>query len=967
MSSVATTYSVSINQSIIDKPDRSAPVDFARGWEAAEPSESELIGHIRQGHAWAPQYKGGHRKTPNFIRSNFLAADVDRGLTLDEAKDHAFVRHHASLIHTTVSHTPESHRLRIIFPLGHPITVAQDWADAQLGLALSLGADPSVSDGARMFFGNTGAIVHSLGGNMPANVLADLILRGRDARVSRSPLDGRVLAVDSAKRIAGAKLIKVAGGERIRMDEVRLNTGVHCPYHDDADPSAFTVRSQRGQIGIYCSACKFTFWPTSDRDAYDFEAFDRMCEALRVEETQDEAEGLERFFPPEPETFRYQQAFLPAFPYGPGITMVKSAKGSGKTEALKSLLADIRAGRYRPGIARKERINSVLLVGHRQSLIREAAAKLGLRCYLDGEAEDGEMRTLAVCLDSLPKYNESQAGRPKPKPFDLVIIDESEQVLAHLLSETIERRYGVERCFDALMHEVSNAKAVIALDADLGLVTAHAMRTMRPQDWASRCRIIRNAPLVPTQKRVMRLHENRKFLELEVIEAIRRGERCFITSNSKKFIDTAHRMISNECGEDIVIRVITSDNSRDDPTVRFIQDIKTEILKVQVVLASPSIGTGIDITFPNGECRVDRVFGFFFSFVNTHTDIDQQLCRVRNPGSVEVWISPTRFEFTSNVDVVMDDIARAYMVRRAVKRRRPDGMVEYDRDDPLLMICAHVTALQRASKNRLVELFCELREQNGWSIERVAQKADSSAFNLAKEMLAVERAERLLNAQSLADADFMELEVRALKGAGLTDDERIDYEKNHFERTVGVTLDRELIDMNHDGRLVDRIEALADIVSVWSKKYLDDSIGVRLSASSDTRGRLQQAKPPVLVAVLLRAAGLTDAEGFKAGRTVTAADLAGFAALCLENRTMIEETLAEPIRSDLEGNPVRQLNRTLGRIGLRLKWVKTDKTGGKKTRFYALPPGLLNRMVALARSYIEVRKRKVATAAEPSL
>ena len=175
--------------------------------------------------------------------------------------------------------------------------------------------------------------------------------------------------------------------------------------------------------------------------------------------------------------------------------MVKSDKGTGKTEALKAVLADIRGGRYLPTIARKDRINSVLLIGHRVTLIREAAAKLALRFYLDADDTDGKLRTLAVCLDSLPKYNESSGGR-KRKPFDLVIIDESEQVLAHLLSDTIATRYGIERCFDALMFEVAGAKAVFALDADLGLVTAHAMQAMRPQDWRSRCRIILNEPVV---------------------------------------------------------------------------------------------------------------------------------------------------------------------------------------------------------------------------------------------------------------------------------------------------------------------------------------------------------------------------------------------------------------------------------------------------------------------------------------
>jgi len=236
------------------------------------------------------------------------------------------------------------------------------------------------------------------------------------------------------------------------------------------------------------------------------------------------------------------------------------------------------------------------------------------------------LHTLAVCLDSLPTFNEPyvvrcEFGKPiweQPRPHDLVIIDESEQVLAHLQSETIAKRFGKERCFDALMYEISGAKAVIALDADLGLVTTHAMRTMRPQDWASRCSIIYNAPIIPVQKRTMRLFSSKKRLEHEVIEAVRRGERCFIVSNSKKCVDILHTMILKECGEGVVLRVITSDNSRDQRTVQFLTNIKTEILTVQVVIGSPSIGTGIDITFPDGECMVDRVFGFFYPFVNTH-------------------------------------------------------------------------------------------------------------------------------------------------------------------------------------------------------------------------------------------------------------------------------------------------------------------------------------------------------------
>jgi hypothetical protein len=401
------------------------------------------------------------------------------------------------------------------------------------------------------------------------------------------------------------------------------------------------------------------------------------------------------------------------------------------------------------------------------------------------------------------------------------------------------------------------------------------------------------------------------------------------------------------------------ENSRDAAEIHFVKHIKTEILKVQVVICSPSLGTGIDMTFPDGECRVDRVFGFFYSFVNTHTDIDQQLSRVRNPGAIDVWINEGGFNFTSNVDVVMDDLARAYTVKRAVKGRRDDGMVEYDREDPLLLICAHVTAAHRASKNRLLELFCELREANGWAIERVNPRTGTAAYDNARKMLAAERAEMLLAAETLPDPEFMELDTMVTKGAAVTLQERITHEKNHFERTVGASLDSELIELNKDGRLIERVVALAEVTAHWRHDYSSEIIDHSLREAARPLARLQQMKPPRMIAVLMRVAGLTDPDGFKPDQVVTIGELSGFVDLCGENRTMIEEALSEPLRDDLAANPVRQLNRFLGRVGLRVASVGSVKVQGVKIRRYTLDRKRLETMMSLAKSYrIEEDRRE---------
>ena len=329
---------------IIDKPGNAKGIPYGYGWDSVEVSEQDLERNILQGWATAPQFKGGRRKIGYFNCAGFLAADIDAGMSLDEAKEQTLVRHHAGLIHTTASHSDERHGFRIFFFLEVPITSAQDRTDAQLGIALQLESDRSVTDAARLFYGNTRAEIFRMSRTMPAHVVADLIARGREAREVGRPLDGRLLPLDSARRIAGPELIKLADGQTMRMDELGANVPVHCPNHDDTDPSAFTVLSSKGStIGIHCMACKSTFWLNGQHDDYDFGAFDRLFEERRLSnlEPDPNAKGLDRFFPLDPKFERLQERFLPALAYEPGITLVKSPKGSGKTEALRSMLNQI--------------------------------------------------------------------------------------------------------------------------------------------------------------------------------------------------------------------------------------------------------------------------------------------------------------------------------------------------------------------------------------------------------------------------------------------------------------------------------------------------------------------------------------------------------------------------------------------------------------------------------------------------
>lgn len=201
------------------------------------------------------------------------------------------------------------------------------------------------------------------------------------------------------------------------------------------------------------------------------------------------------------------------------------------------------------------------------------------------------------------------------------------------------------------------------------------------------------------------------------------------------------------------------------------------------------------------------------------------------------------------------------------------------------------------------------------------------------------------------------MDERVSQGATLTKEERITHKRNRFERTVGMPLTEELVDMNADGKLLDRIATLAEILSIWSTDYPDDLVDTLLAPTSEPKGRLQGTKPELLIAVLMRAAGLTHPGGFNADKLLSVDSLRGFVAVCRENRTVIEEILDEPIRGDLESKPVRQLNRYLRRVGLALSLAKIEKAAGRKIRYYAVAAEALETMTKLSRSYLAVRAR----------
>jgi hypothetical protein len=240
-----------------------------------------------------------------------------------------------------------------------------------------------------------------------------------------------------------------------------------------------------------------------------------------------------------------------------GLTLIRSPKGTGKTESLTEIIRNLVLNENFRTLENFENQDfddpprsfttryKVLLIGHRQALIRQLCSRLGLNCYLDDDKKEfqenrNRKRRYGVCLDSIWKIKDIK--------YDLVIIDECEQVLSHLLSDTMRNR---EMNYSYLKDVISSSANVVALDADLGWTSYLTLTEMRniqtPIDKKNnRLWVIINEYV--EKNLPIEIYSSKEDLIGRFIEDVSKGKKLFVASNSKKLVESLLEELMTDLG-----------------------------------------------------------------------------------------------------------------------------------------------------------------------------------------------------------------------------------------------------------------------------------------------------------------------------------------------------------------------------------------------------------------------------------
>ena len=909
-------------------------------------SDAERL--LKSGAGIAYIFADGNRSTKNFLGADFIALNIQDGHTPEALiNQEDWTPHIGGVIFSSSREAASSRSYLWLIQLPRRIIDADEliWCKRALAnyLQLKINTDEvtviAVVKGAKsaLMIGNRA---------MDAGVLEFLIQDGQREAISDTVANGaHAAATISVASLPVTQRFTSATGIELRLDEISKTTSVKCPFHAGSGSTSFVSRNNVGKAYHYCSICNKTRWEDGgvagifSSDAFEEQLVSFAGKSKGQTKANEQTGGLRPFIEDHADisvkSIKIQSnRYLKIGQLRDGITFMKSGKGTGKTEAISRIL------KISP--SKKSKSDTVLLIGHRQSLIRNLSKRLGLHCYLDdkqGKPTDVARKRYGVCLDSLMKVDGSS--------YDIIVIDEVEQVLAHFLSETMAD--AALEIFSAFKRLIAAASKVVVMDADLGWTSFLTLTNMR----SSSKEVEVGAQFVLNTWRPkgasIDLYGSKEHLVGALINRLEDGNRVFVASNSKAEVD---RLVSGiekhwkDCGlPPLRMIAITSENSVKPEVQHFIENIKQEILNYDLVLSSPSMSTGVDISFDLDEAKVDAVFGIFETRINIHTEIDQQISRVRHPKEIGVWVSPARFNFETQFEVVRSDALRSRLAKVVVSLvDLLEGTNLQALSSQFLTLATLVTVGRRASINALRVNFVEYKKRQGVTVNSLDK--DSTITDLGKEVS--EWGKRLseaafkqsiLTAHVLSEDEFRRYQERLKEDpAGVPPSAKKAGYRHALERFYLQPVSEELLDLDNRGIFRTKLRRFHELTHLSAHANLSKATADVMKAAGVQHLSIRKVGDSdlYLLQYLFSLCPFMNGDQFVAGVQFSSADLAKFAKQCRKLKQIVEGQLDLVVRSDVERKPVSQLKQLLRYVGLDVAKVRAVVSQGEKTYTYQI-------------------------------
>ncbi len=317
---------------------------------------------------------------------------------------------------------------------------------------------------------------------------------------------------------------------------------------------------------------------------------------------------------------------------------IKSPKGTGKTKLLENFVSQA-----------LEKSQKILVIGHRVQLVKALCQRFGLP-YVTQVRDDRETNNLGygLCIDSLHPHSQAEFN-PDDWSDSIVIIDEVEQVLWHGLNSTTckDHRVAILKSLKTLIQNVIlGSGQVYVADADLSNIAIDYLISLTGIDLQPF--IIENK-WKPDRESSWSVYnydgQSPKKLVKDLETHIQQGGKPLVCLSAQKLTSkwgtqTLEAYLSKKFPDKKILR-IDSESLIDPhhPAYDCMSNLDRVLANFDIVLASPSIETGISIELENHFTSVWAIA----QGIQGENTVRQTLARLRTNVPRYLWCASYSF------------------------------------------------------------------------------------------------------------------------------------------------------------------------------------------------------------------------------------------------------------------------------------------------------------------------------------
>lgn len=453
--------------------------------------------------------------------------------------------------------------------------------------------------------------------------------------------------------------------------------------------------------------------------------------------------------------------------------------------------------------------NQKLIPSHRTRLSKSLAKPFEAVNYRNQNDEirsSDELRrswnqghNLTIVINSLHRLGEW--GRLPHVP--LLFIDEIRQVLAQLGGETFTGAEA-ETAYNTLVALIRHAERVIVADAHADDIVTDFLQEIRGVE---RVKVIHNSYNKPRGPLTIYRHRDR--LIAHACELIDHNEGTIvIPTNSKTQAKLLEQYFTARYGEQAVMCI--HQDTTDDKARYFIEHITDEITQYRVVIYSPTLGSGIDISQDSKGRRVEirAICAVLMADVIPASDCHQLINRCRHVQETHIFIQQSDGHREIDPDVIYERRLTEAAKTGHVAHFDAHGVrVASDSQKQLHRLLSRIEASDNASLNDLATDFRSLAKGYASIVvdDGIDETTRDDLHDIAQIVGEIEKA-AVLRAEPVDPSTYKRLS--ALNQ--LTADIQAGHLRWQIEYAAGQTITPMLYDHLHDPRDRAKIYQLTD-------------------------------------------------------------------------------------------------------------------------------------------------------------